>query len=375
MVAMLPSGPDLWRCFAALVILMFLGAAAVDAGEQPALKIVSVDVEGGAALLFATPEGKSLLIDTGWPPGAGGPRAIPGAPPRAAGASSAEKIAMAATSLGIKKIDYLLLTHYHVDHLGGLEALLAKLPVVTFIDHGPNRQPANPGAAPSPFSTASLYAKYETLAKGHRHITAQAGQTLDIGSLHLTFVTSDGALPDAPLPGAGQANPLCEGVPDMARDGGEDSRSVGTLITFGKTRILELGDLPWNNEKALLCPVNKVGPVDVYIVTQHGSNFSSSPPTAALDPIVAVMGNGATKGGDVDPINTVSHYPHLEGLWREHVAVLHPETNGDPSYIANLDWVPDQNYTINLSITFDGLITVANSRNRFTKTYRAREAR
>jgi beta-lactamase superfamily II metal-dependent hydrolase len=362
---------------AAACALLLAGTAGADAkgAQPPALKIISVDVEGGTALLFVTPEGKSLLVDTGWPPGMGGPRQAPGGPPPA-GASSAEKIAAAADSLGVSRIDYLIVTHYHVDHLGGLESLIAKLPVGTFIDHGPNRQPSPPNAKPSPFSTATLYEKYQALVQGHDHIVAKVGQTLDIGSMHLTFVTSDGEVPATPLPGAGQSNPLCDGVPDMARDGGEEnSRSVGTLITFGKTRILELGDLSWNKEKALLCPVNKVGPVDIYVVTQHGSNLSSSPPTAALDPIVAVMGNGRTKGGDDDPIRTVEKFPHLEGFWREHYAPLHPELNGDPDTIANLDWIPDQNYTIDLSITPDGAITVSNSRNRFTKTYRARGAR
>ena len=370
---------------ATLAVLGLCGAATADAkAPKPAakkvdaLRIVSVDVEGGTSLLFVTPEGKSLLIDTGWPPGAGGPRALPGAPPSPPGASSADKIAAAAASLGIKKIDYLILTHYHVDHAGGLEALLAKLPVENYIDHGPNREirALAPGATASPNSTAVLFDKYQLLAKGHPRIIAQVGQQLDIGSMHLTFVTADGAVPDAPLPGAGQPNPLCAGVPDMARDGGEEnSRSVGTLITFGKTRILELGDLSWNKEKALFCPTNKVGPVDVYIVTQHGSNLSSSPPSAAVDPIVAVMGNGPSKGGDDDPIRTVEHFPHLEGFWREHVAVAHPDLSGDPNYIANLDWIPDQNFTVDLSITPQGAITVSNGRNRFSKTYQARGAR
>jgi competence protein ComEC len=364
-----------WIHLAAVPVLLLAGIAIADAKGTPALKIVSVDVEGGTALLFVTPEGKSLLIDTGWPPGMGGPRPVPGGPPPA-GASSAEKIAAAAAALGVSRIDYLIVTHYHVDHLGGLESLLGKLPVGTFIDHGPNRQPSAPNAKPSPFSTATLYEKYQALAQGHEHIVAKVGQTLDIGSMHLTFVASDGEVPAMPLPGAGQTNPLCDDVPDMARDGGEENaRSVGTLITFGKTRILELGDLSWNREKSLLCPVNKVGPVDVYIVTQHGSNLSSSPPTAALDPIVAVMGNGRSKGGDDDPIRTVQKFPHLEGFWRAHYAPLHPELNGDPNMIANLDWIPDQNYTIDLSITPDGAITVSNSRNRFSRTYQARGAR
>ena len=72
-----------------------------------------VDVEGGAATLFVTPEGKSLLVDTGWPAGMGGARAVAGAPPQP---SSADRIVAAAHKLGINRIDYLLISHYHVDH-------------------------------------------------------------------------------------------------------------------------------------------------------------------------------------------------------------------------------------------------------------------
>jgi beta-lactamase superfamily II metal-dependent hydrolase len=238
------------------------------------LRIVTVDVEGGAAVLFVTPEGKSLLIDTGWPPGMGGPRPMPGAPPAPPMPSSAERIAAAAASLGVTKIDYLLMTHYHVDHLGGLQALLAKLPVGTFIDHGPNREDlaANANPRQATMAPATLYPGWVAAYAGHGHITAEVGKKLDIGSMHLEFVTSDGHVPDAPLPGAGQPNPLCSDVPPKEKDGGQENvRSVGTLITFGKTRILDLGDLTWNKEIELLCPVNKVGKVDLYFVTGHGS--------------------------------------------------------------------------------------------------------
>jgi len=341
------------------------------------LKIVVPDVEGGAAVLFVTPEGKSLLIDTGWPPGIGGPRAVPGAPPPPPLPSSADRIAAAAASLGVRKIDYLIMTHYHLDHLGGIQALLAKLPVGVFIDHGPNREepPANATPRQLAFATATLYPKWVTAYQGHEHITAQVGQTLDIGSMHLQFVTSDGHVPDAPLPGAGQSNPLCAGVPPMDHNGGEENaRSVGTVITFGKTRILDLGDLTWNKEMELLCPANKIGKVDVYFVTGHGMDLSSSPPTGALDPLVALMQNGPRKGGDEKVIKTVNTYPDLKGFWRAHYSVRYPELNGDPNYIANLDSAPDQGYSIGLDITPAGDITVTNGRNQFSKTYKARGA-
>jgi competence protein ComEC len=342
------------------------------------LKIAMIDVEGGAAVLFVTPEGKSLLIDTGWPPGAGGPRPVPGAPPPPPMPSSADRIAAVAASFGVKKIDYLLMTHYHVDHLGGLEALLAKLPVGTFIDHGPNREDPPPNATPRQlaFATATLYPKWVAAYEGHEHITAQIGQTLDIGSMHLQFVASDGHVQGTLLPGAGQTNSLCANVPQMDKDGGEENvRSVGTLITFGETRLLELGDLNWNKEIELLCPTNKIGKVDVYFTTGHGMNLSSSPPTGAFDPLVALMQNGPTKGGDEAVIKTVNTYPDLKGFWRSHSTVRYPDLNGDPNYIANLDAVPDEGYPITVDITRSGKITVTNGRNQFSKIYQARAER
>jgi hypothetical protein len=291
--------------------------------------------------------------------------------------SSADRIAAAAASLGVTKIDYLLMTHYHADHLGGIDALLAKLPVGTFIDHGPNREEPPPNATPRQlaFATATLYPKWVAAYQGHGHITAEVGQKINIGSLHLEFVTSDGHVLDKPLPGAGQQDRFCAGAPKMDRNGGEENvRSVGTLLTFGKTRILYLGDLTWNKEMELLCPANKVGKVDVYFVTGHGMNLSSSPPTADLDPLVAIMQNGPTKGGDEAVIKTVNTYSDLKGFWRLHYSVRYPDLNGDPDYIANLDGVPDQGNPIDIDIARSGDITVTNSRNDFSKTYKARAA-
>lgn len=352
-------------CFLAVALLT---AAPALAAPSQDLQIISTDVEGAAAVLLRTPDGKSILIDTGWAPGQGGPNA-------ATLPTSADRIAAAAASLGITRIDYLIMTHYHADHLGGLEALMAKFPVGTFIDHGPNREPMRADRTPQQRANApeARYPAWVRAWQGHAHISAKTGQVLEIGALKIQFVASDGDVLEAALPGAGQANPACSNVPPPPRVGGdENNRSLGMLMTFGKTRILNLGDLTWEKEIALFCPVNKVGKVDVYFVTGHGMNLSSSPPTAALEPRVAIMQNGPLKGGDADVIRTVEGYPGLQGFWRTHDTSRYPALNGDANYIANRDSAPDAGNPITLDITPDGAITVTNGRNGFSKTYNAR---
>src|SRR2546425_7286502 len=95
-----------------------------------ALQIYFIDVEGGQATLFVTPEGKSLLIDTGWPGNDG---------------RDADRIVSAAKMAEIAMIDYVLITHFHDDHVGGAPQLAARIPVGTFIDHGENRETSSAG--------------------------------------------------------------------------------------------------------------------------------------------------------------------------------------------------------------------------------------
>jgi competence protein ComEC len=359
-----------------LILVALVGAQA----KQPKtassrdLKVAVVDAEGGAATLFLTPEGKSLLIDTGWPPGFVFPRPKPGDPPPPPTTSSADRIAAAAAEMGIKKIDYLEMTHYHGDHLGGLQSLLDKLPVDTFIDHGPNRQPSptNAGAAQSKMSTNTLYDAWVAAYKGHRHISVLAGQTLQIGSLSLKFVASDGEVLSKPLHAAGVPNPLCKNVAPKTPAPSEDVASLGALMIFGKTSILDFGDLTWDKEMELLCPVNKIGKVDVYFVPGHGNDLSNISPTASFDPLLAILQNGPLKGGDPDPTQEAEKFPDLEGFWRLHANVLHPDLDGDPNYISNLNEEPDHAYPIEMDISKDGKITFTNPRNGFTKTYQAR---
>src|SRR5713226_8319269 len=112
--------------FAASLGLSLSLFASAAPGSRKGLQIYFVDVEGGQATLFVTPEGKSLLIDTGWPDNNG---------------RDADRIVAAAKLAGIKQLDFVLLSHYHMDHAGGLTQLAAEIPIRTVIDHGENREP------------------------------------------------------------------------------------------------------------------------------------------------------------------------------------------------------------------------------------------
>ncbi len=358
-------------------------AVAPALADEP-LKVVVVDVEGGAATLFRTPEGQSLLIDTGWPRGAGQMPSPDGAQ------DSADRIIAAAKKLGITRLDYVLVTHYHDDHSGGVMALLSKFPVGAVIDHGPNGDPLRPGTPPARVinTPAGQYPLYLEAIKGKPRIIAKAGDVIRIGSLTNTIVASDGQVIAAPLPGAGQANPKCAAAPP-APPLNENGRSVASLLRFGKVTIAQFGDLSWDKEQELACPRDKVGKVNLLLVTQHGSAKVSSNPAqvAAMRPDVAIMPNGGKKGGDPEVIATVTAQKSLQGFWRLHESYKYPELSGDKDMIANLNpprgaidavadkpWEapPDMGHNIRAEITRDGRITVINERNGFTKTYQVK---
>ena len=338
-----------------------------------ALTMLSIDMEGGGGTLFVTPEGRSLLIDTGSPPGSGVRDGLDGA------RNGVDRIVAAARSLNLHRIDYLIITHYHADHLGGVFELLARMPVGTFIDHGPNRDVPIPDEPADTIGNRMVqdsirnYAHYLEAISGHPHVVARAGDVLRFGSLTDTIVASDGDAIAKPLPGAGGHGAQCD-TPPMAANGGlENEKSVGSILTFGKVRIAALGDLTWNREHDLFCPIDKVGHVQVLLVTNHGMAQSSNPASiAALRPDIVIMGNSATKGAVPATVNTINATPGLRGFWKLHASIAHADLNGDPDYIANPDPAPDRGQSIRLDITRGGRITVTNSRNGFTRTYQVR---
>lgn len=335
---------------AVLVSLLVGGTQAASAASD--LRVYFIDVDGGQSTLFVTPAGKSLLIDTGWAGNDG---------------LDAKRIVAAAKDAGVTKIDYVLLTHYHADHAGGVPELVQRIPVGTFIDHGPT-SPTDP-------STTKWFAAYqEVLAKGHYgHIVAKPGEVLPITGIKAVVVSANGDLISHPLPGAGQPNPYCKDSETRPADKTDNSRSVGTLFTFGKVKILDLGDLTWDKEMQMMCPVNKLGKVDILVVSHHGLFQSSSPALVeAVAPRIAIMNNGEKKGGSPPTFDTLAKSPGLETLWQLHYSDEAAAKNSAAQYIANIDNGADAANYLKLTVKPSGSFSVFNSRTGATKDYAAR---
>jgi beta-lactamase superfamily II metal-dependent hydrolase len=316
------------------------------------LRAYFIDVEGGQSTLFVTPAGKSLLIDTGWPDN---------------NFRDADRIAAAAKSAGLSRIDSVIITHYHDDHVGGVPQLVQRIPVGTFFVHGPNRE-LDHGATERDYA-AFQKVLADTKAK---EIVAKPGDRLPIQGMDVTVVSSDGKVIQKALPGGGEPNAFCKQSEVRPPDHTENARSLGVLIRFGNLKILDLGDLTWDKERDLMCPDNRLGKVDVLVVSHHGWNQSSSPALVdAIHPQVAIMDNGAKKGGSISVLDTVRHAPGIESLWQLHYSDEGGAThNTRAEYIANLDG-PDAGHDIELTASRDGSFTVHNGRTGLDKHYAA----
>jgi|HubBroStandDraft_5_1064220.scaffolds.fasta_scaffold153790_1 competence protein ComEC len=324
------------------LFLFLLLAACAHAAKT--LDIYFVDVEGGQATLLDAPSGQSLLIDTGYAGFSG---------------RDADRIAAAAKAAGVKHIDYLLITHFHDDHVGGVLNLLERLPVGTILDPGAS-------AYPAPYTNA--ISKIEQ-AKGVHKVVAP-GDKISVKGLDVTVVTAAGKH----IEQGGQPNPNCAGIePHKEGEGdetGENPQSAGIVADFGKFRFGDFGDITWNKELALLCPENRVGKLDLYLTTHHGGESSKA--IWGLAPRVAIMNNGPRKGGDPAGWKVVTQSPGLEDLWQLHFALAGGrETNAPDPFIANVDERGTEFY-LKVSASADGSFTVLNPRVKYSKSYPAK---
>ncbi len=331
-----------------LVLLTFVSpyAAAAPVAAK-SLQIYFIDVEGGQSTLIVSPSGQSLLIDAGWPGYEG---------------RDADRIIAAAHQAGIQQLDYVLITHYHRDHVGGVPQLADGIKIGTFLDHGPNMEDSE--------VTRADYAAYQKTVEGHAHVVVKPGWKLPIKGIEVRFLTSGGDHITSPLPGAGDANPYCAKEPAAEVDNTENARSVGILVSYGKFRFLDLADLTKKKELELACPNNLLGTVDLFLVTHHGSDSSNAKALDwALHPRVAVIDNGPRKGASPVAWQIVHDAPGLEDLWQLHYAAESDrDHNVADECIANVKENCQGKY-IKVSAKDDGTFTVTNGRTGEETTY------
>jgi competence protein ComEC len=332
---------------------MLAAAAVLLPAQTRTLDIYWIDVEGGASTLIVAPSGESLLVDTGFP----------GNDDR-----DAKRIQAAAAAAGLTRIDNLVITHFHGDHVGGVAALSKAMTIRKIWDHGESIEASQPNGA-------TLWKDY-LAAAGNRRTVVKPGDKIPLAGVDITVVSANGEVIAKPI-NHGSANKLCEGAERKPTDNTENSRSTGFLLTYGKFTFLDVGDLTWDREMMLACPVNKVGQVTLMQATHHGfSNGQSGAPALilSLKPQVGVVNNGARKGFSNGGNETLAKVPGIEGIWQGHKGAMNDaDHNTSADMIANLDeGAADQGNWIRASISKDGKFTVTNNRNKFSKTYTAR---
>jgi beta-lactamase superfamily II metal-dependent hydrolase len=322
----------------ALFVLISMGA------DQPSrnLDIYFIDVMGGAATLVVTPERESLLIDSGW-----------------AGFDDRDPKRIVHVLKDVAKLDHLdhlATTHWHADHFGGVQGIVERAGVNHFWDRGLPDPSATDGDRvefpDGPKSDSPLGNAYRRASEGKRSVL-KAGDTLPLkGEVEALVLASGGRVIQAP---DGLPNPLCaEAPPDLAPDPSDNARSLAFRFRLGKFDFLDCGDLTWNIEKQLVCPTDRIGPIDLFQVTHHGMAISNHPTLIrTIAPTVTIMNNGPRKGGAPATVRLLRTIPSIEAAYQLHKnAATGADDNTSADLIANPD--PAGGRFIHVSVASDG---------------------
>lgn len=311
-------------------LLVLLASRAVLAAAR-GLDVFFIDVEGGAATLIVTPAGESVLIDTGNP-----------------GGRDADRIFRAAQDAGLKQIDHLIVTHYHVDHFGGAPELARLMPVRKLYDNADQ----NVAREKPPADYFAMKTEQRILLSAGDEVPLQpvtGGATPRLRCLGARKAFID-------PPAGAKPNPFASEARGKQLDLSDNANSIVLLLEFGGFRFFHGADLTWNLERDLATPVNRAGTVDVFQVNHHGLDFSNNPVLVkAMAPTVAIMANGPTKGCEPETFALLKSLPSIEAVFQLHRNERRDGNvnNVAPEYIAN----PSrdcQGNLVKLSVAADG---------------------
>ena len=328
--------------FRSQFLALALGAFLLTGADSPTktLDLYFIDVMGGASTLIVTPERESLLIDSGWP----------GFEDR-----DPKRIAHVLKDVaGLDHLDHLATTHWHRDHFGGVEGLARLVRIDRFWDRGlpdPDAPDGDKAAFPDgPRPDDPMGIAYRKASEGKRRVL-RPGDSLPLKGVEIVVLAAGGEV----LKGSGPPNPLCgEAPPDQKPDRTDNARSLAFRLRSGKFDFLDCGDLTWNVEKALVCPADSIGPIDLYQVTHHGMSISNHPTLLrTIAPIVAIMNNGPRKGGDPLTVKLLKEIPSIQAAYQLHKnAATTDADNTDAALIANREAAGGQ--FIHVTVATDG---------------------
>lgn len=297
-----------------MLSLLLVGLAHLAPAEG--LKVQFVDVEGGGATLIVTPAGESILIDCGNP-----------------GSRDADRIYKACKELNLERLDHMIVTHWHLDHYGGVGSLSKKIPIGRFHDRGiPDTLPDDPANFPV------LISAYKEASRDKRE-TLKAGDIVKLKQveggprIELVCVCGSGDVRKKPVFGDPSKNP-----PELQQpDPSDNAKSLGFVLSYGNWRFLDLGDLTWNKETLLIHPGNVIGKIDVYQSTHHGLEISNHPELMKqVHPTIAVFNNGPRKGGHPRVMGDLRRIEGFQDIFQLHKNLGAPDSENAPlTHVAN----------------------------------------
>lgn len=356
------SSPSLLSWTSALFASMCFAASQTAEGAKP-LEIYWIDSEGGGSTLLVTPEGESVLVDAGNP-----------------GGRDAGRIHRVAAGIaGLKRIDHLVVTHFHVDHFGGAAELAELMPVGAVYDKGIPEQTPDEGGNQKLWA---VWTQPYREMRAEKRVVLRAGDAIPLrsGSGARTALrclgangqfVSAGAAPEA-------ARCACGSVPAKPEDKSDNANSIVLLLELGPFRFFNGGDLTWNMEERLVCPQDLVGRVDLYQVNHHGLDVSNNPLLLrSLDPVVSVMNNGPKKGTSKTAFDSIREAASLQSIYQVHENVrADKENNTSLDLIANQGDLGDgcEAHYLKCSVAADGrTYTMSVPSRGHTRTFTTRQ--